>query len=85
MAAAGYSGADVDPAHADCTIGSAVGEVLVMRDGFGVDFDEELAKAILTEHDVTVLVDFHQGAGEATAWGCDLTREYVRLNGDYRT
>ncbi|MBO4913684.1 MAG: bifunctional glutamate N-acetyltransferase/amino-acid acetyltransferase ArgJ [Oscillospiraceae bacterium] len=85
MAAAGYSGADVDPAHADCVISSAAGEVQVMRDGFGTAFDETLATAILSEHDVTVTVRFHQGCAAATAWGCDLTREYVRLNGDYRT
>lgn len=85
MAAAGYSGADVDPAHADCLISSAAGEVEVMRDGFGTDFDEALATSVLSEHDVLVTVRFHQGEGEATAWGCDLTREYVHLNGDYRT
>ncbi len=85
MAAAGYSGADVDPSHADCLIRSAAGEVQVMADGFGADFDEALATQVLSEHDVTVIVRFHQGDGEATAWGCDLTREYVRLNGDYRT
>ena len=85
MAAAGYSGADVDPAHADCTICSDAGQVRVMEGGFGTDFDEELAKRVLSEHDVTVLVDFHQGDGSAVAWGCDLTREYVHINGDWRT
>lgn len=85
MAAAGYSGADVDPTHADCVIRSAAGEVEVMRDGFGVDFDEALAARVLAEHDITVIVRFHQGSGEATAWGCDLTREYVRMNGEWRT
>ena len=85
MAAAGYSGADVDPAHADCVLRSAAGEVQVMSDGFGVDFDEELAAKVLSEHDITVIVRFRQGNGEATAWGCDLTREYVRINGDWRT
>ncbi|MBE6909283.1 MAG: bifunctional glutamate N-acetyltransferase/amino-acid acetyltransferase ArgJ [Ruminococcaceae bacterium] len=85
MAAAGYSGADVDPTHADCVIRSAAGEVQVMRDGFGTDFDEALATRVLSEHDVAVSVSFHQGGGEATAWGCDLTGEYVHMNGDYRT
>ena len=57
----------------------------VMKDGFGTDFSEELAKAVLTEHDITVIVDFHSGDGKAVAYGCDLTYEYVKINGDYRT
>ena len=85
MAAAGYSGADVDPTRADCIIKSAAGEVQVMKDGFGADFSEELAKKVLTEHDITVIVRFYQGDGEAKAWGCDLTYDYVKINGDYRT
>ena len=85
MAAAGYSGADVDPTKADCIIKSSAGEVQVMKDGFGTDFSEELAKAVLTEHDITVIVDFHSGDGKAVAYGCDLTYEYVKINGDYRT
>ena len=85
MAAAGYSGADVDPTKADCILKSAAGEVVVMKAGFGTDFSEELAKAVLTEHDVTILVDFHSGGGEATAFGCDLTYDYVKINGDYRS
>ena len=85
MAAAGYSGADVDPTRADCIIKSAAGEVQVMKDGFGTDFDEDLAKKVLTEHDITVIVRFYQGEGQAKAWGCDLTYEYGKINGDYRT
>ena len=85
MAAAGYSGADVDPTRADCIIKSAAGEVQVMKDGFGTEFSEELAKKVLTEHDITVIVRFYQGDGEAKAWGCDLTYDYVKINGDYRT
>ena len=85
MAAAGYSGADVDPTKADCIIKSSAGEVQVMKDGFGTDFSEELAKAVLTEHDITVIVDFHSGDGKAVAYGCDLTYEDVKINGDYRT
>ena len=85
MAAAGYSGADVHPTRADCIIKSAAGEVQVMKDGFGTDFDEDLAKKVLTEHDITVIVRFYQGDGEAKAWGCDLTYDYVKINGDYRT
>ena len=85
MAAAGYSGADVDPTKADCILKSAAGEVVVMEAGFGADFSEELAKAVLTEHDITVVVDFHSGDGQATAFGCDLTYDYVKINGDYRS
>ena len=85
MAAAGYSGADVDPTKADCILKSAAGEVAVMENGFGADFSEELAKAVLTEHDITVIVDFHSGDGQATAFGCDLTYDYVKINGDYRS
>ena len=85
MAAAGYSGADVDPTKADCILKSAAGEVVVMENGFGTDFSEELAKKVLTEHDVTVIVNFHSGDGEAKAFGCDLTYDYVKINGDYRT
>ena len=85
MAAAGYSGADVDPTKADCILKSAAGEVAVMEAGFGTDFSEELAKAVLTEHDITIIVDFHSGDGQATAFGCDLTYDYVKINGDYRS
>ena len=85
MAAAGYSGADVGPGKADCILKSAAGEVAVMEAGFGTDFSEELAKAVLTEHDITVIVDFHSGDGQATAFGCDLTYDYVKINGDYRS
>lgn len=85
MAAAGYSGADVDPTKADCILKSAAGEVVVMEAGFGTAFSEDLAKEVLTEHDVTIIVDFHSGAGQATAFGCDLTYDYVKINGDYRS
>lgn len=85
MAAAGYSGADVDPTKADCILKSAAGEVVVMEAGFGTDFSEDLAKQVLTEHDVTIIVDFHSGDGQATAFGCDLTYDYVKINGDYRS
>ena len=61
------------------------GKVIVIKYGFGADFSEELAKKVLTEHDITVIVRFYQGDGEAKAWGCDLTYDYVKINGDYRT
>ena len=85
MAAAGYSGADIDPTKADCILKSDAGEVVVMEGGFGTQFDEEKATAVLTEHDITVIVDFHSGDACATAYGCDLTHDYVTINGDYRS
>ena len=85
MAAAGYSGADVDPSKADCIIKSAAGEVQVMEKGFGTDFSEELATKVLSEEEVTVIVRFYMGDGKATAWGCDMTYDYVKINGDYRS
>ncbi|MBQ4416796.1 MAG: bifunctional ornithine acetyltransferase/N-acetylglutamate synthase, partial [Butyrivibrio sp.] len=85
MAAAGYSGADVDPSKADCIIKSAAGEVQVMEKGFGTDFSEDLATKVLSEEEVTVIVRFYMGDGKATAWGCDMTYDYVKINGDYRS
>jgi len=85
MAAAGYSGANVDPTNADCAIESSAGLVQVMKGGFGVDFDEDFAKQVLSEKEITVIVDFHSGNEEATAFGCDMTYDYVKINGDYRS
>ena len=85
LCAIGYSGADVDVDKVDVQFRSAKGDILVCKDGAGVDFSEELAKEILLEHDIEILVELHDGEGAATAWGCDLTYDYVKINGDYRT
>ena len=85
MCAMGYSGAELDVTHADVSYISKAGEILVCKDGNGLSFDEELAKAILTEEEITVAVQLADGEYEATAWGCDLTYDYVKINGDYRT
>ncbi len=85
LCAIGYSGADVDPSHADVRFRSGAGEIMVCQDGAGVDFSEELAKKILSEDEIDILVDFRDGDACATAWGCDLTYDYVKINGDYRT
>jgi len=85
LCAVGYSGADVDPAKADVRFRSRAGEISVCENGSGVDFSEELAKKILSEDEIEILVDFRDGDAAATAWGCDLTYEYVKINGDYRT
>ena len=85
LCAIGYSGADVDVNKVDVSFVSVAGEIPVCKDGAGVDFSEEVAKKILLEHDITIKIELNSGSGEATAWGCDLTYDYVRINGDYRT
>jgi len=85
LCAIGYSGADVDVTKVDVSFRSAAGEIPVCKDGAGVDFSEELAKKILTEKDIDILVSLNSGSAAATAWGCDLTYDYVKINGDYRT
>ena len=69
----------------DVHFASAAGDVAVCEKGRGLPFDEELAKKILTEHDVEINITMGEGNGSATCWGCDLTYEYVKINGDYRT
>jgi glutamate N-acetyltransferase/amino-acid N-acetyltransferase len=85
LCALGYSGAAIDPAAVDVSFRSAKGEILVCQNGAGVPFSEEIAKAILLEPEIEILVHLHSGTAAATAWGCDLTYDYVKINGDYRT
>ncbi len=85
LCAMGYSKAPFRPEYVDVKFVSAVGEVLVCKDGMGLDFDEESAKSILTQDEVTIDVCLHEGEWEASCWGCDLTYDYVKINGDYRT
>ena len=85
LCAIGYSGADVDVTRIDVSFSSDKGEILVCRDGAGVDFSEEKAKEILLEKDIKILVELKQGKENASAWGCDLTYDYVKINGDYRS
>ena len=85
LCAIGYSGADVDVDKIGVSFRSARGEVEVCRNGAGVPFSEEIAKEILLEKEITVLVTLGDGAYGASAWGCDLTYDYVKINGDYRT
>lgn len=85
LCAAGYSGAKIDPGKIDVSYRSAKGEILVCKDGFGLSFDEDKAKEILLEHEIEILVKLGEGDGEAQAYGCDLTYDYVKINGDYRT
>ena len=85
LCAIGYSGADVDVSRVDVSFKSNAGEILVCKDGAGVDFSEELAKQILLEKEIDIIISVGDGEGTATAWGCDLTYDYVKINGDYRT
>ena len=85
LCAMGYSKAPFRPEYVDVKFSSAVGEILVCKQGAGVDFDEETAKSILSQDEVVIDVDLNEGEHEATCWGCDLTYDYVKINGDYRT
>lgn len=85
LCALGYADADYDISKADVYYISRAGKILVCENGFGLQFDEDLAKKILSEDEITILVELHSGNAEATAWGCDLTYDYVKINGDYRS
>ena len=85
LCAVGYSGADVDVTKVGVTFKSDAGEVTVCENGAGVDFSEELAAKVLAAKEIYILVSLGEGASSAEAWGCDLTYEYVKINGDYRT
>lgn len=85
LCAIGYSGVDVDVNKIDVAFVSAKGCVKVCENGYGLDFSEEIAKEVLSEDEITVIIDLKVGAFHATAWGCDLTYDYVKINGDYRT
>ena len=85
LCAIGYSGAEVDTGKIDVSYKSAKGEILVCKDGFGLSFDEDKAKEILLESEIDIIINLADGAGTAEAFGCDLTYDYVKINGDYRT
>ena len=85
LCAIGYSGADVDDNKIDVSFKSAAGQDDVCKNGAGIDFSEEIAKEVLTEKEIQVLISLNSGDASATAWGCDLTYDYVKINGDYRT
>ena len=85
LCAIGYSGADVDVAKIDVAFRSPKGTVAVCKNGAGVPFSEDEAKAILSESEIEILVELNSGNAASTAWGCDLTYDYVKINGDYRT
>ena len=85
LCAIGYSGAETDVKRIDVSYKSAKGEILVCKDGNGLVFDEDKAKEILLEDEIEILVKLGDGNASAEAYGCDLTYDYVKINGDYRT
>ncbi|GAB1475821.1 bifunctional glutamate N-acetyltransferase/amino-acid acetyltransferase ArgJ [Bacillota bacterium] len=85
LCAAGYSGADFDYKKVDISFRSVKGEVSVCKNGNGLDFDEGVAEAILSTGETQILINLNEGRDNATAWGCDLTSEYVKINGNYRS
>ena len=85
LCAIGYSGAAVDVNKIDVSFRSAKGQVDVCQNGAGIPFSEEEASQVLSEHEIEILVHLHLGEASAEAYGCDLTYDYVKINGDYRT
>ena len=85
LCAIGYSGADVDVNKIGVSFKSAKGTIEVCKNGSGVDFSEDFAKTVLLEKEIEIIVELNDGDASATAWGCDLTYDYVKINGDYRT
>lgn len=85
LCAMGYSGAPFDTEAVTVEFASKEGTIVVCEDGRGVDFSEELAKKILSQEEVEINVTLREGEGKVTCWGCDLTYDYVKINGDYRT
>ena len=85
LCAMGYSGERFDPEKVDVSFASNAGEILVCRQGRGLGFDEELAKKILSEDEVDIDITMAEGDESCTCWGCDITYDYIKINGDYRT
>jgi glutamate N-acetyltransferase/amino-acid N-acetyltransferase len=85
MCALGYCSADFDPSNVDIWFKNSLGEVQVVSNGVGLNFDEEFAKKLLDEEYVNISIDLKDGSCNATAWGCDLTYDYVKINGSYRS
>ena len=85
LCAMGYSGADFDPEKVDIFFKSEAGELQIVKDGTATDYSEEKATEILSQNPVIAIADVKQGDASATAWGCDLTFDYVKINADYRS
>ena len=85
LCAMGYSGAQFDPENVELFFQSKSGKIMIFKDGVATDYSEEEATKILKDEEVTVLIDMKDGDAEATAWGCDLSYDYVKINADYRS
>ena len=81
----GYADIDIDVLKIDVELQSAAGKILVCKDGMGLVFSEENAAKILAEDEIYININLNQGSASARAWGCDLTYDYVKINGDYRS
>lgn len=85
LCAMGYSGETFDPDQVNVTFASGAGEIMVCKNGRGLNFDEDLAKKILTEDEIEINIEMNSGNGLCQCWGCDITYDYIKINGDYRT
>ena len=85
LCAMGYSGADFDPEKVDLFFVSDAGKLQIIENGTAVDYSEEKATEILCRPEVTAIADIKEGNESASAWGCDLTHEYISINADYRS
>jgi len=85
LCAMGYSGIEFDPDSVDIAFESVAGRISVCEKGRGLNFDEALAKKILTEHDIIIDINMNDGTEQCVCWGCDMTYDYVKINGDYRS
>ena len=85
LCAMGYAGVEFDTRGVSVAYESSAGNIMVCKDGVGLAFDEELAKKVLIEHDIIIDITMSEGSGECTCWGCDITYDYIKINGDYRS
>ena len=85
LCAIGYADAEFDITKVSVSLSSKAGKIDVCENGSGFPFSEEVAKTVLLEDEIIISIDLHDGNEQATAWGCDLTYDYVKINGDYRT
>jgi glutamate N-acetyltransferase/amino-acid N-acetyltransferase len=85
LCAMGYAGVELEPEKVNVSFSSAAGEIEVCRNGGSFPFSEERAKIILSEEEIEILIDVQEGDSKASVWGCDLTYDYVKINGDYRS
>ena len=85
LCALGYSGAEFDPENCDLYFGEEDDRILIFTEGSAADYSEEKATELLSGEKVVITADMHMGQAKATAWGCDLTYDYVKINADYRS